>query len=368
MDGRLPLPTLLSHALVAFTIEFDNEFEHQTPHRTARHGSTSLNGPWLASMVMFSNCMQFIGEAGVRVSELEKLARTPTNLNGMQRWGYITIEPDPADSRPKPPLKDWVIRATSKGRKAQEVWRPLFGVIEERWQARFGKDEIHQLRESLWALIRQIGVELPDCLPILGYGLFSRGPDPERRAPAAGEDNVGASLPLSALLSRALLAFALEFEHESDLSLAICANVLRILDAKGVRIRDLPLLSGVSKESISMAMGVLQKKRIALVEPELPDSRVKVARLTPTGKQAQTAYRQLVKAIEERWHKRYGKHTTRNLRESLEQLVGEPTAQLSPLFRGLEPYPEGWRSSVRRPERLPHFLMVLHRGGFPDGS
>jgi hypothetical protein len=32
MDGRLPLPTLLSHALVAFTIEFDNEFEHQVPH------------------------------------------------------------------------------------------------------------------------------------------------------------------------------------------------------------------------------------------------------------------------------------------------------------------------------------------------
>jgi hypothetical protein len=34
----------------------------------------------------------------------------------------------------------------------------------------------------------------------------------------------------------------------------------------------------------------------------------------------------------------------------------------------VEPYPEGWRASVPRPEVLPDFPMVLHRGGFPDGS
>jgi hypothetical protein len=34
--GRLPLSALVSQALVAFAIEFDNEFEHQMPHRTRR--------------------------------------------------------------------------------------------------------------------------------------------------------------------------------------------------------------------------------------------------------------------------------------------------------------------------------------------
>jgi hypothetical protein len=58
-----------------------------------------------------------------------------------------------------------MIRATPAGRKAQEVWRPLFGTIERRWQARFGKREVHQLRESLWALISKTNVELPDSLP-----------------------------------------------------------------------------------------------------------------------------------------------------------------------------------------------------------
>jgi hypothetical protein len=38
------------------------------------------------------------------------------------------------------------------------------------------------------------------------------------------------------------------------------------------------------------------------------------------------------------------------------------------LFRGLGPYADGWRASVHKPDTLPHYPMVLHRGGFPDGS
>lgn len=370
----LPLSALLSEALVAFTIEFDNEFERQMPHVTTNRGSTggSGGGPWLVSLVMWSNWMQFVGEQGVSLSKLEDLARTKTNLKGMERWGYIVVEPDPADSRtksrsPRQPRSHWLIRATSKGRKAQEVWRPLFSVIEKRWQARFGKDEIEELRESLWGLIGQMDLELPDCLPILGYGLFSGGRDDKRRTPAEREDAVGSSLPLPALLSRVLLAFAIEFERESNLLLAISANLLRILDEKGVRVRDLPLLTGVSKEAISMAMGVLKKRRFVVVEADHTRGRMKVARLTAKGREAQDAYRQLLGIIEERWQARFGEDIMRTLRESLERFVGEPTAP-APLFRGLEPYPDGWRALVRKPNTLPHYPMVLHRGGFPDGS
>ena len=342
-----PLSALLSQVLVAFTIEFDNEFERQMPHRTTNHGSTpgSRGGPWLVSLVMWSNCMQFIGENGVRVGELEALARTPTNLNGLERWGYVVVEPDPADTRPKPPRSAWLIRATPKGRQAQEMWRPLFGAIEKRWQARFGQDEISGLRESLMSIVREIDIDLPDCLPILGFGLFSKVRD-RKRTPTEGH------LSLVTLLSRVLLAFALEFERESELSLAICANVVRVLNEDGVRVRDLPLLTGVSKEAISTAMGFLQKKGVAIVE-------ARVARLTPKGRKAQEDYRRLLGMIEESWHARFGKENLVTLRESLERLAGEPR---------LEPYPEGWRASVRKPDTLPHFPMVLHRGGFPDGS
>jgi DNA-binding MarR family transcriptional regulator len=370
LNARLPLSTVLSQVLVAFTIEFDNEFERQMPHRTTNQGPAAGlgHGPWLASMAMYSTCMRFVGEKGVRVSQLEDLARTKTNLNGMERWGYVVVEPDPADSRPRPPHSEWMIRATQKGRKAQELWRPLFAVIERRWQARFGEDEIDQLRKSLWAVISQFEVELPDCLPILEYGLFSRVANLQRRTPALAENDAASPLPLSTLLSRALLAFAIQFERKSDLSLAISANVVRVLDEKGVRVRDLPLLTGVSKEAISMALGVLQKTGVAVVEPNPTASRTKLVRLTPKGREAQDDYLQRLGLIEERWQARFGEQKIRCLRKSLERLVGQPTAQLSPLFRGLEPYPDGWRASVRKPNTLPHYPMVLHRGGYPDGS
>ncbi|HEV8194165.1 MAG TPA: hypothetical protein VGP82_22175 [Ktedonobacterales bacterium] len=92
-------------------------------------------------------------------------------------------------------------------------------------QERSGKERIDQLRQSLWEIASQFDMDLPDCLPILGIGLFSRGRHPgddrypvrpgdhEQQALAGDEDSTGAQLPLSALLARVLLAFAIEYER-----------------------------------------------------------------------------------------------------------------------------------------------------------
>lgn len=370
MNDRLSLPTLLSWALVAFTIEFDNEAEHQLPHRTTNHGWTagSLHGPWLVSLVMWFNCMRFVDDKEVTIRELEQLARTKTNLNGMERWGYVVIEPDPKDGRPKAPRSAWLIRATRAGRKAQEIWRPLLAVIEGRWLERFGKSEIEQLRKSLGAIISQLDLELPDCLPVLSYGLFSKGQVNERRNPNGGGHDDASSLPLSSMLSKVLLAYAIEFEGESEVSLAISANVLRVVGEQGAGVRDLPRLAAVSKEAIAMALRFLTKHGYAVVQPESAGGRVKLIVLTPKGRDARDRYPQLVRAIEERWQARFGKETISALRASLDGLDGYAIAREAPIFRGLEPYPDGWRASIPRPEGLPHYPMILHRGGFPDGS
>jgi hypothetical protein len=126
-----------------------------------------------------------------------------------------------------------------------------------------------------------------------------------------------------------------------------------------VPVRDLPRLSGVSKEAISMAIGILEKQGLAVVEPDPNGSRFKLARLTAAGGEARDAHLRLLDAIEGRWRTRFGDRTIDAVREPLERLQ---------LFSGLEPYPDGWRASVRRPDTLPHYPMVLHRGGFPDGS
>ncbi len=291
-------------------------------------------------MVMWSNFMQFVGEEGVTVGELQRLARVPKlSVSGMERWGYVTVEPKKSRS-------EWVIRATAKGRMAREVWRPLFGVIEKRWEARFGKVQIDKLRGSLSALASQIDVELPEYLPVLGYGLRTEILSQKRLAPAVGESG------LPALLSKVLLAFTLDFEREFDLSLPMCANVLRVLDEAGVRARDLPRLAGVSKEAIKMALGFLAKRRLI-------DSG-QLVRLTPKGRVAQEAYRTRLSVTENLWRARFGVDSVRNVRESLDHFVGEPSAMTA--------YAEGWRASVPKPHTLPHYPMVLHRGGYPDGS
>jgi hypothetical protein len=380
-ESRLPLSALLSHALVAFTIEFDNEAEHQLPHRTARHGSAP-EGVWLASMAMWLNCMRYVSADPITVGELASQARCDTNLDGMRRWGYVTLSPGPADTRAKPPDHALLIATTSRGQQAQEVWRPLTGAIEARWRDRFGGAEITELTSALAGVAGQLGDWLPDCLPILRYGLYSRGNGPGADRYLAGEeaarktasadehhaDGTGhAALALPWLLARVLLALAIAFERESAVSLAISANLLRVIDQQGVLVRDLPEASGVSKESLAMATNYAVSRRLIVIEPAAHGGKWKAARLTANGAEARGLYDDLLGALEQRWRDRLGSEPIARLRASLERLTG-PGGRQSPLFEGLRPYPAGWRAAVRPLTTLPQYPMVLHRGGYPDGS
>ncbi len=366
-DGDLPLSALLSQALVAFTIEFDNEAEHRLPHRTTSHGTS---GPgdgapklWLVSLAMWENCMRYVTGEPITVGDLEARARTGTNLDGMRRWGYITIDGTSRKVHHGRPSPGAVLRATAAGLQAREIWRPLPGLIEQRWHERFGADQLGRLRGPLTGLVGLLDPGLPDCLPILGAALLSRGPDP--RLPPRPDGIAPQAMPLSALLSRVLLSFAVEYEREAGLSLAVAANVLRVLGTEETRLRDLPALTGTSKESVRWALGILTRGDLAAEDPDPTAGRGKVARLTPRGLDAQRLYHELTGEIELRWHDRFTPAVTAGLRASLEPLaVGQPP----PLFGGLEPYPDNWRAVVRRPDVLPHFPMVLHRGGYPDGS
>jgi hypothetical protein len=74
------------------------------------------------------------------------------------------------------------------------------------------------------------------------------------------------------------------------------------------------------------------------------------------------------------WSERFGADAAADLRASLERVLEDP--QLS---EGMRPYPDGWRASKTYRARtdalladpratLPHYPLVLHRGGWPDGS
>jgi DNA-binding MarR family transcriptional regulator len=228
MAEAVPLPTLLSHLLVAFTIEFDNEFEKRMPHWTTNAGRRTgpKGAPWLVSQVMFVNVMEYL-DGEVPVADLHARARTERDsLKGLARWNYT----------------------------------------------------------------------------------------------------------------------------------------LRVLDETGVPIRELPKLTGVSKEGNTMALGFLAGRDCVVLEPDPSARRGRRTRLTSKGKMSQVRYHRLLAETEEQWNQRFGADKISNLRLSLQRLPS------SLLFEGSTPYPNGWRASVVPPETLPHFPMVLHRGGYPDGS
>jgi len=375
-SGHQPLSALTSRALVAFAIEVDNEFEHRMPHRTTRHGSTpgSSHAPWLVSMAMWVHCMQHVPADGIPAGELTRQARLTaksmqTVVKRMSKWwGYLIVEPGPAATPARPPQSAWLVRPTTAGRHAKQVWEPLVGLVEDRWRARFGHEQIEQLRTSLGGIVGQLEVELPDYLPV-GEPLLG---------PRSARDDAVSESTLPALLSKVLLAFALDFERDSDLSLGIytsggtsrleiSANILRVMGEQGVRVADIPALTGVAKMAIDNWLGALEQHRYLVVGPDPAGSRFKVARLTPRGLKAREAYFRWTGHVEHRWEERFGPRALGALRGSIEPLAGGSDAE-SPLWRGIEPYPDGWRAQVRKPEALPHYPVVSARGGFPDGS
>lgn len=364
--GSVPLSTLLSHVLVAFTIEVDNEFERQMPHRTTvgRRAGEPARDPWLVSLPMWARFLQFVPPDGITVSELEWRSFGDSDLRGrnpgMVRWGYVSLQPDPGDPRARPPLRDWLVRPTEAGRGAQEIWQSLPTAVEERWAGRFGADATAGLRRSLTALVDQLEFELSDYLPTNGAhsGRADVAVRPLRATSAAQID-------LSALLSKVLLAFTLDFEADSPLSLVMSANPVRALAEESVAVRNLPRLTGVARETLHVMLHFLEYHGHCVVERE---GGSKVARLTASGKAAQRDYQDRVGMVESAWTGRFGPATVAQLRLALEPLVGDTVLARSPLAAAIEPPAGGWRAAVARPEVLPHHPVVSHRGGYPDGS
>src|ERR1700728_1063640 len=161
------LSALLSQLLVAFTVEFDNQFER-------RMGAAGYPGARL-SLVVWANLMRFVDAVSERDLALQSLApdnQVKFELGCLERWGFVLLQPDPSSGRPVPsgPQRlsaremragwgsgrgiraDWGVSPTPRARKASQIWPPLFDEIEGRWEDRFGKNEIIRLRKTLQSI------------------------------------------------------------------------------------------------------------------------------------------------------------------------------------------------------------------------
>jgi hypothetical protein len=343
------LVTALSQAFVAFTIEADNEFESRMPHRTAAdRGDPAKTGPWLTSLTYWANFLRQLPIEGCTARELASRSGNGRSairgrLGELHRWGYIRVHPAGSDPGER------LVTLTRGGALARDTWTPIESLIEERWTARFGTEIVASLRAALESL--PVGDGLPLGFPILAWDR-ARGLRPA--------DPVG-SPELSSLLARAILALAIDFDARSSLSLALTQILLPVLD-EPVAMRDLPLLTGVSREAIAIAVGRLERGGLATIAASS-----KAVMLTPEGATAAEAAEDLLDELDERWA------PLSDLPNILGSIVTPKLAD------GLAPPPDGWRARapylaqtramLADPETaLPRFPTVSHRGGYPDGS
>jgi hypothetical protein len=187
------------------------------------------------------------------------------------------------------------------------------------------------LRRSLEAIERQIDLELPQGLP----GAILKLPEFAPRKSAA-EDG----MPLPVLLSRVLLAFALDFEHDSRAPISMCANAIRVLSDEPIPESEIPKRTGCSEETSGIGW---QLKPYVTVERDPARGRGKFVRLSEAGMKTQHKYHRLAREIEERWLERF-KGATEQLREALTTLL-----KRSELSEGLKPPPGTTRADVQTP-------------------
>ncbi len=92
--------------------------------------------------------LQFPGIDGVRPTELarsldsSKQAINPL-LGDLERWGYITREPDHHDGRGR------VIHLTSRGEKLMRTIKSIHAQVEGDWEAQLGPRKLDTLRKAL---------------------------------------------------------------------------------------------------------------------------------------------------------------------------------------------------------------------------
>jgi DNA-binding MarR family transcriptional regulator len=360
-----PLSTLLSQVLIAFTVELDNEFE--------RRFLEAGGGARVTSLTMWSNLLRFVGD-GITVGELVAAVGLPkptvlSRVGGVERWRYVSVGPSTgrreAYGSARGIKDEWVVQFTPAGRRAAGIWPALPGEIEARWRERFGASEMDELVGALRAVDERIEAELPEFLPVVS--------STNGMALELGQQrHQGGDLTPLVLLAHALIAYTLDFEEGSMLSLPLSANVFRVLDGDGMPVRELPSRTGISKEAVAVSLTSLTRTAYVVVEGAPASKRT--IRLTPAGESLRIDHRRLHARIGKRWETRFGANVIESFRVAFERILDHPE-----LAAGLTPYPDGWRASKQYGHqtravladprgRLPHHPMVLHRGGWPDGS
>jgi hypothetical protein len=306
MTGGLGLPVLLSRALGART-------------RSLEQGDDRLRVP---SLAVWSNVVRPIADGAGCERDLATGARISKRLavaavSGAARRGWIEAGPTPGRGAGRS------VELSARGRAADELWRARLAGPAAADRA---------LREVLAPLVARLPLELPwypasygTADPSVVGGSFVAG-RPHDGVPAHGQDwkpvarampgavdvSAGPDVPVTALLSQALLAFGIDYEASPMWPLASTELVVRHLRPTPVPLEDVPGEHGITGNGKSL----LERHGVAQVTG---GGKVgSTVQLTPLGEAIRSRHEPTVAAVESSWRDRFGTEAVAALRGVLE--------------------------------------------------
>lgn len=320
-----PLPVLLSRALTQYAREWEAV-------------DVGLERP--PTLLQWSNLLRPVGDGGVRLGDAHVVARVSRRALRSafkdSRWFVIDAGDGSRGSQ--------VVHLTEEGSSALDAGRVRFEKVDAAWQERFGPRAVARARSALEAFVAGLDLELPHFpmpygpadMSVTGGSAVPADPGPPP-VPAHGTDwpvvlrdggrETVAGLPLAALLSQALVAFAIDCEVSGRGAVTARAMIGRV-GPDGIEAERIPHSSW------------LESNGLVAPEPDPDRPRKKRLRLTSQGAKARAVMDGWMADVEAGWRVTYGDAAVDGLRGALAPLVAE-----------LDP-------------RLPDLLFVVFVGGF----
>ena len=317
---------------------------------------------------MFENCLRFVTDEPITVGKLETLARTGDQPGRHAPLGlYHRSTPRPAGSIASRPGPDAVLRATARGLRAREVWlaaaRPRRAALAGPLRRR--PDRGAAPRPGRGGRANSTPA-CPTCLPILGPDPVQPGTRSRPAAPAAAAGPrhvaaVGTAVPRPARLRsgvRGRIGGVARGRRQpaprpGRRRHAAARSAPADRDLQGSR----ELGHGRPAPRPPRRRGAGPRREPRQGRPPHPRGPARAAALPRAPGHGRGP---LAAALRPR--------RRRSPAPVPEALAVGADGEPPPLFQALEPYPDNWRAAVCPPGTLPYYPMVLHRGGYPDGS
>jgi hypothetical protein len=204
-----------------------------------------------------------------------------------------------------------IIRLTGKGAEVVARLGTLQQAAEDAWRRQVGSETATALFNALARVVAELPLEHPHYPASYGTidASVAGGPGQDWKPVPRQDGATVAGLSMCALLSQALVGFALEYEERSQVALSVTTSILRQIPSQGRPLHEVGMSSHLS---------TMERHGFVRIVSE-SDNRAVF--LTTKGRAVNDAYMHRIEAVEHAWRERSGDETVSTLRKVLENVA-----------------------------------------------